>query len=60
MSEWKVQVVQVAALTKHPNADRLTLTKVFDYPVITAVGDFLQGESDGCTAQPHDAKVKAF
>ena len=43
MSEWKVQVVKVGALTKHPNADRLMLTKVFDYPVIIAVGEFQEG-----------------
>lgn len=44
MSEWKVQVVKVGALSKHPNADRLMLTKVFDYPVITGVGEFQEGD----------------
>lgn len=44
MSEWKVQVVKVGALTKHPNADRLLTTRVFDYPVITAVGDLQEGD----------------
>lgn len=44
MSEWKVQVVKVGALTKHPNADRLMQTKVFDYPVITGVGEFQEGD----------------
>jgi len=44
MSEWKVQVVKVGALSKHPNADRLLITKVFDYPVITAVGELQEGD----------------
>jgi RNA ligase (TIGR02306 family) len=44
MSEWKVQVVKVGAQTKHPNADRLLTTRVFDYPVITGVGEFQEGE----------------
>lgn len=44
MSEWKVQVVKVGALTKHPNADRLLITKVFDYPVITAIGELQEGD----------------
>lgn len=45
MSEWKVQVVKVGPLSKHPNADRLMLTKVFDYPVITAVGELQEGDT---------------
>lgn len=44
MSEWKVQVVKVGPLNKHPNADRLLITKVFDYPVITAVGELQEGD----------------
>lgn len=44
MSEWKVQVVRVGPLTKHPNADRLMKTLVFDYPVITAVGELQEGD----------------
>lgn len=44
MSEWKVQIVKVGPLTKHPQADRLMLTKVFDYPVITAVGELQEGD----------------
>jgi len=44
MSEWKVQVVKVGPLTKHPNADKLMLTKVYDYPVITGVGEFQEGD----------------
>lgn len=44
MSEWKVQVVRVRKLEKHPNADRLLMTKVFDYPVLTAVGEFQEGD----------------
>jgi RNA ligase (TIGR02306 family) len=44
MSEWKVQVVKVGALTKHPNADRLLMTKVFDYPILTAIGEHQEGD----------------
>jgi RNA ligase (TIGR02306 family) len=44
MSEWKVQVVRVGKLEKHQNADRLLLTRVFDYPVIIAVGEFQENE----------------
>lgn len=44
MSEWKVQVVKVGALTKHPNADRLMTTRIFDYPIITGVGEFQEGD----------------
>jgi RNA ligase (TIGR02306 family) len=44
MSEWRVVIVRVGPLTKHPNADRLMTTKVFDYPVITAVGEFQEGD----------------
>lgn len=44
MSEFHVQVVRVGEITKHPNADSLGLTKVFDYPVIVRLGDFQPGD----------------
>lgn len=34
MSTFKVEVVALPAFEKHPNADRLFVSKVFDYPVI--------------------------
>lgn len=55
MSEWKVQVVKVGKLEKHPNADRLLLGRVFDYPVITAVGEFQ--ENDLAVYLPVDSVV---
>jgi RNA ligase (TIGR02306 family) len=44
MSEFKVTVVRVGRIEKHPNADRLGFTRVFDYPVITGFGDFAEGD----------------
>jgi RNA ligase (TIGR02306 family) len=44
MSEFHVQVVRVGEITKHPNADSLGLTKVFDYPVVVRLGDFKPGD----------------
>lgn len=58
MSEWKVQVVKVGALSKHPNADRLLMTKVFDYPVITAVQENFQ-EGELAVYVPVDSVVPA-
>lgn len=57
MSEWKVQVVKVGPLAKHPNADRLLMTKVFDYPILTAVGEFQ--ENDLAVYVPVDSVVPA-
>lgn len=44
MSEFKVEVVKVGPLEKHPNADTLSITKVFDYPVIVKTGDIQEGD----------------
>src|SRR3990172_4787771 len=44
MSEFKATVVRVGPIEKHPNADTLGLTKVFDSPVIVKLGDFKEGE----------------
>jgi RNA ligase (TIGR02306 family) len=57
MSEWKIQVVKVGPLVKHPNADRLMVTKIFDYPVITAIGEFQEG--DTAVYVPVDSVVPA-
>lgn len=40
----KVEVVKVGKLEKHPNADTLEITKVFDYPVVVKAGDFAEGQ----------------
>lgn len=58
MSEWKVQVVKVGKLEKHQNADRLLITKVFDYPVITGVQENYQ-EGDLAVYVPIDSVVPA-
>jgi len=31
MSEWRVQVVRVGAIEKHPNADSLSIAHVWGY-----------------------------
>ncbi len=44
MSEFHIEIVQVGKIEKHPNADSLSVTSVFDYPVIIKTGDFLEGD----------------
>ena len=47
MSEWRVEVVRVNELEKHPNADTLSITYVFGkegYPCIVKNGDFEVGD----------------
>ena len=43
MSEFRVQVVQLGAIAKHPNADTLSCTDVDGYPVIFRTGDYAEG-----------------
>lgn len=52
MSDFKVEVVQLGAVTKHPNADRLDLTNVYadpatgagGYTVIFETGQYKEGD----------------
>lgn len=44
MSEWHVEIVRVGPMTKHENADSLSMTHVRGYPVIIRTGDFQEGE----------------
>ncbi len=44
MSEFRVQVVRLGAIEKHPNADTLGVTRVHDYPVIVRLGDYQPGD----------------
>lgn len=44
MTEFHVAVVRVGAVEKHPNADSLSITKVYDYPVVLRTGDFQPGD----------------
>lgn len=45
MSEWRVQVVEVGKIGKHPNADTLSISHVMgNYPVIFRTGDYQTGD----------------
>lgn len=57
MSEFHVEVVRVGEIKPHPNADRLGITRVRDYPVIVALGEFQA--SDTAVYVPVDALVPA-
>jgi tRNA-binding EMAP/Myf-like protein len=56
MSEFRVEVVRLGPIEKHPNADTLGITQVHGgYPVIVKLGDFQEG--DLATYIPVDAIV---
>lgn len=44
MSEFQVKVVRVGKVEKHPNADQLSITHVYAYPVIIRSGEFTEGD----------------
>lgn len=45
MSEWFVEVVTVGNVSKHPNADTLSVTQVHDgYPVVFKTGELVKGQ----------------
>ncbi len=44
MSTFRVDVVKLGPLEKHPNADSLSITKVFDFPVICRTEDWKEGD----------------
>lgn len=44
MSEHKVEVVKLGEIVKHPNAENLGITKVWDYTVITRLGQYNEGD----------------
>jgi len=44
-SELICEVVQIGKFGKHPNADTLSITHVYDFPVIFKTGDFKEGDS---------------
>lgn len=44
MTEFRIEVVRVGPITKHPNADTLGLTKVYEYPTTVKMGDFQEGD----------------
>lgn len=45
MTEFRVEVVTVGAIEKHPNADSLSITSVNGYPCILRTGDFEAGQT---------------
>lgn len=44
MSEFKVEVIKLGKIGKHPNADSLSITSVYKYPCIFRTGDFKSGD----------------
>jgi RNA ligase (TIGR02306 family) len=44
MSTFSVPVVRVGAVSRHPNADTLSLTEVRGYPVVLRTGSFVEGD----------------
>lgn len=44
MTEFRVEVVRLGKIGKHPNADNLSITQVHGYPCIFRTGDFVQGD----------------
>jgi predicted RNA-binding protein with EMAP domain len=55
MSSFACEVVEVKGLMKHPNADTLSITPVFGYPVVVRTTDFKEG--DKAVYVPVDAIV---
>lgn len=44
MSEWHPRIVTIGEIHPHPNADRLELTYVDDYPVVVGIDTFHTGD----------------
>lgn len=44
MSTHSVTVVRLGEITKHPNADSLGITKIWDYTVIIPLGEYEEGD----------------
>ncbi len=44
MTEGIVEIVRIGEIEKHPDADTLGITKVYDYPVIVKLGEFKTGD----------------
>lgn len=44
MSEFKVEVIKVGPVTKHPNADRLEVAKAYDFDAVVGVGYVKEGD----------------
>jgi RNA ligase (TIGR02306 family) len=44
MTEFIIEVVRVGPIIKHPNADTLGLTKVYEYPTTIKLGQIVEGD----------------
>ncbi len=55
MSSFACEVVEIKGLMKHPNADNLSVTAVFGYPIVVRTADFKEG--DKAVYVPVDAIV---
>lgn len=44
MSDFRVEVVELKEILPHPNADRLEITNVWDFPVVIGKGEFKSGD----------------
>lgn len=44
MSTWRCEVVTVGEITKHPNADTLSITNVFGYPTVVRTAEWAAGD----------------
>lgn len=45
MTEWRCEIVKLGKIGKHPNADSLSITHVYDgYPVIFRTGDYQEDD----------------
>lgn len=55
MPEFKVEIVKLQGVTKHPNANSLSCVQIFGQNVIFRTGDFKEG--DLATYVPYDAVV---
>lgn len=44
MSEYKPEIVKIRRIDPHPNADRLEIARVYDYPVVVGKGEFREGD----------------
>jgi hypothetical protein len=56
MSEFKPEIVRIRSVEPHPNADRLEVARVYDYPVVVGKGEFRGG--DRAVYVPIDAVVR--
>ncbi len=44
MSKLNVEVVRIGEITKHSNADNLSITKIYDYPVVIKSNEYKTGD----------------